>query len=97
MRNLARWVAPGGRLLITVPFGRFEDHGWLINYDMEHLEALIEVSGLTPGETRFFGWQPGVWQEVEPAKLAGRGYGSFGATHASGVALIELLRPADKP
>jgi SAM-dependent methyltransferase len=33
----------GGRLLLTVPFGRYEDHGWFINYDAAHWRTLLDV------------------------------------------------------
>ncbi len=92
IRAMADWLAPGGRLLVTVPFGRFEDVGWLINYDIEHLEALIKSSGLDAEELTFFGWMPGGWREVEPGIIEGRGYKSLGASDGAGVALIELRK-----
>lgn len=92
IRAMASWLAPGGRLLLTVPFGRFEDHGWLINYDMEHLDSLIAASDLDRLELTFFGWRPGGWREVEGETLKDAGYRSMGASHAAGVALVELRR-----
>jgi O-antigen chain-terminating methyltransferase len=92
IQAMADWLAPAGRLLLTVPFGRFEDHGWLINYDMDRLEALIKASELDVEEMSFYGWQPGGWGEVQPEALRDRGYRSLGAAHAAGVALVELRR-----
>jgi O-antigen chain-terminating methyltransferase len=92
IKVIATWLAPAGRLLLTVPFGRFEDHGWLINYDADHLDALIKASGLDVEEKAFFGWQPGGWREVEADTLTDRGYQSLGAAHAAGVALVEMRR-----
>jgi len=92
IRTLADWLGPGGRLLLTVPFGRFEDHGWLINYDIEHLESLIEASCLSTREMTFYGWMPGGWREVMPDDLKDRSYKSLGASHAAGVALVELFK-----
>lgn len=31
--EMIRVTKPGGRILLTIPFGRYEDHGWLVNYD----------------------------------------------------------------
>jgi SAM-dependent methyltransferase len=95
IRTMAEWLAPGGRLLLTVPFGRFEDHGWLINYDLDHLEAMIKSSELDVEEMTFFGWLPGGWREVKPTEIADHGYRSLGAAHAAGVALVELRRRGD--
>lgn len=92
IRAMAGWLAPAGRLLLTVPFGRFEDHGWLINYDMDRLDALIKASELDVEEMTFYAWQPGGWDEVQPEALRDRGYRSLGAAHAAGVALVELQR-----
>ena len=96
MRSIAEWLAPGGRLLLTVPFGKFEDVGWLINYDMDHLTQLIKSSELDVLEQRYFGWMPGGWREVEPAELENRGYKAVGAGDAAGVALVELQQNAIK-
>ena len=97
VRAMAGWVAPRGRLLLTVPFGRFEDHGWFINYDRKHLDDVLEASNLTVIEASFFGWMPGGWRQVEPEVLTNRGYRSHGASHAGGVALIELQNDGKKP
>jgi len=93
MRSMSEWLEPGGRLLLTVPFGKFEDVGWLINYDMDHLTDLIKSSQLDIVEQRYFGWMPGGWVETEPAELGNRGYKSMGAGDAAGVALVELQKP----
>ncbi len=90
IRQIGQWVAPGGRLLLTVPFGRYEDLGWMINYDFERLQLLISSSQLDLVESKYFGWLPGGWREVERGELADRGYQSLGASHAAGVALVEL-------
>lgn len=93
MQAMSQWLGPSGRLLLTVPYGRYEDHGWLINYDKEHLERLLASSELEVEERRFFGWAPGGWREVESDEIADRGYQSLGASHAAGVALVELRAP----
>ena len=89
---MARWVSPQGRLLLSVPYGRFEDHGWFINYDREHLDEVIAASQLNVVEESFYGWLPGGWLQVESGALSNRGYRSLGASHAGGVALVEFQR-----
>ena len=90
---MREWLIPGGRLLLTVPYGRYEERETLINYDEAHLNELIAASGLQVSEKRFFGWFPGGWAEADGSDLAHHGYQALGASYASGVALIELRHP----
>ena len=39
--ELRRILRPGGRLLITFPFGRYEDHGWFQQFDAALTDRLI--------------------------------------------------------
>ncbi len=89
--TVARWLAPGGRLLLTVPFGRFEDHGWLVNYDAARLDALVAASGLRVATARYYE-QRGGWVPCEPSEVARRGYGTLGVPYAGAVALLELVK-----
>ena len=41
--EMVRLLKPGGKLLLTVPYGRFEDWGWFINYDARHWNTLLDV------------------------------------------------------
>ena len=91
--RLAGWLAPQGRLLLSVPFGRFEDHGWLINYDAAHLESLIDASGLEVVSKIFYEYRGG-WVRCDSDAVRHRGYQSLGAPHAGAVALVELVKPA---
>lgn len=90
--TIARWLRPAGRLLVTVPFGRFEDHGWLINYDAAHLDALVAASGLDLTSAQYYE-QRGGWVPCEPHEVRHRGYGTLGTPYAGAVALLELARP----
>ena len=42
LSEMVRLLRPGGSLLITVPYGRYEDHGWFRNFDEEHLQRLLD-------------------------------------------------------
>ena len=42
LRELLRVVAPGGRVLITLPYGRAEDFGWFRQYDEAALRELLD-------------------------------------------------------
>jgi SAM-dependent methyltransferase len=43
LRELRRLLAPGGQLLLTVPYGRYQDCGWMQQFDREMLEDVIRV------------------------------------------------------
>jgi SAM-dependent methyltransferase len=42
LAELVRVTAPEGRLLVTVPYGRLEDHGWFRQYDEAALRAVLD-------------------------------------------------------
>lgn len=41
LSELARVLVPGGKLLVTVPYGRAEDHGWFRQFGREDVERVI--------------------------------------------------------
>ncbi|MGI0149960.1 MAG: class I SAM-dependent methyltransferase [Thermoplasmata archaeon] len=91
MRELRTLVKPGGRLLITVPFGRGGVGRTQRAYDRDRLRAITE--GWALEERSFFvkrgmGWQPAAEETAERED-------SVDVTHA--VALIHLRRPDGGP
>jgi hypothetical protein len=44
IRRLAELLLPLGRMLVTVPFGAYEDHGWFVQYDSRRIEDLVAAS-----------------------------------------------------
>ena len=96
--------APGGRLLLTIPFGRREDHGWLQQFDPDGIGRLIAAFG---GETRsetYYRYHPDGWQHVDAAACADARYFNIhaaptiepdGAAAARAVCCLELARPHD--
>jgi hypothetical protein len=72
LRYFKRLLVPGGRLLLTVPFGKYEDHDWLRNLDAEQVESIKKVfEGECASETyyryRANGWQTATWEECADA------------------------------
>ena len=63
VRELERVLKPGGRLLLTFPFGRFENHGFFQQLDSEMLGRLLEIFGSEAGrfELIFFKYLPDGW------------------------------------
>jgi O-antigen chain-terminating methyltransferase len=92
--EMSRWLRPGGRVLLSVPFGKLEDHGWLTNYDDERLSSLVQASGLSIVSEQYLELAGG-WVDRDRREIAKRGYRSFGAPHAGAVALLELVKQGD--
>jgi SAM-dependent methyltransferase len=62
LQNMRRVLKPGGRLLLTVPFGQSEDHRWLQQFDRPGIERVIAAfDGELVDETYYCyaedGWQ----------------------------------------
>ena len=97
--GLASLLRPGGRLLITLPFGRLEDHGWFIQYDLHRIRALVECSGCEATLTEYYAYGADGWTgPVDPEALSQVGYRTDGFS-AGAVACLELTQrrePASK-
>jgi SAM-dependent methyltransferase len=81
LAELRRVLAPGGRLLVTVPFGVAEDHGWLRQYGEAELDALALELG-PDLELTVFAYSHG-WQRSTSAAASGARYVPRGSTRAS--------------
>ena len=89
--ELKRVLAPGGRLLVTVPFGVSEDHGWFRQFGETELEALAGELGERVDLTVFAYSQE--WQRSTPAAAAGARYGDS-VVAARAVACLEAWKKA---
>jgi SAM-dependent methyltransferase len=81
LRELARVLAPGGQLLLTVPFGLPEQHGWLQQFDAAGLDEIAATFGHQPTEAMFFRYDEGGWQRSDASACADRSYHNI---HAGG-------------
>lgn len=94
-----RVLRVGGRLLLTVPFGRYEDHGWLQQFDASRIEAVKrQFGGVCRSET-YYRYVDNSWRVAQSAECAALSYfniheaGAFdsdGAAAARAVCCLEL-------
>jgi len=90
-RGLASLLRPGGRLLITVPFGRLEDHGSFVQYDLRRIQALVEFSGCELTLAEYYAYGANGWTgPADPVALSQVEYRTCLA--AGAVACLELTR-----
>jgi glycosyltransferase involved in cell wall biosynthesis/SAM-dependent methyltransferase len=92
LEEIARVLAPRGRAVVTVPFGRREDRGWMFQHDAESWDELIQLSPLAVAEQETFRLTPDGWERVnDPRAMGLLSYGDD-APAARGV-LCAVLRP----
>lgn len=103
LRELLRVVRPGGQVLITVPFGVYDDFDWQITLGGRELERLVAAAGGATADVAYLGYSTDGWNWVEPEiarqsrtydKRSGAGLGDDLAVGARAVACIELTRVA---
>ena len=94
VQEMVRVTRPGGRVLLTVPYGRYENHGWFRNLDEAHLRALVDpvrvsvsVHTLTFAHRGERGWTP-----APPEELRDVGYADQGNAGAAALAAVVLTK-----
>lgn len=91
LREMGRVLALTGRLLITVPFGRLEQHDWFKQYDLPAWTELVARAGLTIHELEVFGLSSRGWTPLDDPRAVAGSYGQ-GAPAASAVLCAGLIR-----
>jgi hypothetical protein len=83
-----------GRLLLTLPYGAFQDHGWFLQYDAEMVQALTEVAardGKQLTTERYYQLADEGWRRASCEGLKAVSYRSEEG-RAAAVALLEFGR-----
>ena len=99
--ELRRLLKPGGKLWITVPFGRYENHGWLQQFDRRMVRSVVELFAGRAARDAYFRYLPDGWQAADAADceecryfdLRKQGdYDADRAAAARAVACLELVK-----
>jgi SAM-dependent methyltransferase len=100
VREFRRILIPGGRCLITVPYGKHENFEWFQVFNKEMIGLLIETFSPSSVDLDFFqytkaGWRRALEAEVENATAfdphSGRGRSDDRAGFARAIACIQLI------
>jgi SAM-dependent methyltransferase len=74
LAELLRVVRAGGRIHVSVPFGRREDHGWFRQLDRADVDALFIDAGVGRREETVFVYGPEGWRRADSAAAAEAAY-----------------------
>jgi SAM-dependent methyltransferase len=72
--ELRRVLKPGGKLLVTLPYGRPEDHGWLRQFDRSGIARLIDWFEPDQHRLRVYRHSSRGWQRSGLRRAAGSRY-----------------------
>lgn len=101
LAEFRRMLKPGGRLLLTIPFGPAEDHGWLQQYDAAGVRDVVAAFGGRVETETYYRYRAAGWQVARPGECADAGYFNVhetkaidpdGAAAARAVACLELVK-----
>jgi SAM-dependent methyltransferase len=74
VREFRRLLKPGGRLFITVPYGRYENHGWLQQFDHKMVDAVFDAFGPSSHSATYYKYLPDGWQIAKAEECNGCSY-----------------------
>lgn len=102
IKEMIRVLKPKGKLLLTFPFGKFENHGFFQQFDEEMLMRImnkLETKGTS--EIDFFKYEQEGWQFKNISELrnvvsynphSGKGELNDGAAHCRSVACVHFIK-----
>lgn len=82
LRQFHRILKPGGQFLLTMPYGRYENHGWLQQHDAASLKGVIDAWPGRLSDEAYFHYCSGGWQVASAAECADSSYWNIHHTPA---------------
>jgi O-antigen chain-terminating methyltransferase len=93
LREIERVLRPGGRLLISIPFGKSQDIGWMLQYDSAGWQRLVGSTGLRVQAQSIFELTGYGWIPCQDVRALEHVEYASSAPAARGVLCAELARP----
>lgn len=75
--ELRRVLAPGGTILVSVPYGQREDHGWFRQFDRDDVERLTALAAPRRLELTVFAYGYSGWRKSSLRAATGARYRDF--------------------
>jgi SAM-dependent methyltransferase len=99
VQELCRVTRAGGRIVLTVPYGRHEDHGWFRQFDAADVTELVDGLRAAEASVAVYRYTAHGWQRSSLARARRARYhedeapGSDGAVAARAVACVAATLP----
>ncbi len=74
VKELRRLVRKGGRVFLTVPYGRYENLSWLQQFDEVMIRRIIEVFGSGHVAVNYYTYTPGGWKAGQVTQCSDNRY-----------------------
>jgi glycosyltransferase involved in cell wall biosynthesis len=97
IREVERVLGPGGRLLITVPFGLAENQSWFVQYDRRRFAELVANTSLEVREQEIYHLTDSGWRPAADVEVLEKIPYAQNAPAARGVLCADLVKPAGNP
>ncbi len=74
IREFKRLLKPGGKLFITVPYGRYENLGWLQQFGNRMVKEVLDVFGGSESNVAYYKYVADSWQVADVDACAESSY-----------------------